>query len=163
MELDYLVRIGVLASQQKSEWVSPSFIIPKKDGRVHWISDLLQLNKIIRVKQYPLPIITDNLCKCSECKFFIKIDVSMQYYTFELDKVRQGLFTIIMPFGKYKYLRLPMGLKRSPNIAIKDADINIDDVGAFSSNWEHHINLLLATILQQLRENGLTINPPKCE
>ena len=44
-ELDHLVRIGVLAAKQESEWVSPSFIIPKKDGRVHWISDLCQLNK----------------------------------------------------------------------------------------------------------------------
>jgi hypothetical protein len=34
MELDHLVRIGVLASQQESEWASPSLIIPKKDGRV---------------------------------------------------------------------------------------------------------------------------------
>ncbi len=41
MELDHLVRIGVLASQQESEWVSPSFIIPQKDGRVHQISNLI--------------------------------------------------------------------------------------------------------------------------
>jgi hypothetical protein len=34
-ELDHLVRIGVLAAQQESEWASPSFIIPKKDDRVH--------------------------------------------------------------------------------------------------------------------------------
>jgi hypothetical protein len=33
-ELNRLVRISVLTSQQESEWVSPSFIIPKKDGRV---------------------------------------------------------------------------------------------------------------------------------
>jgi hypothetical protein len=40
MELDNLVRIGVLASQQESEWVLPSFITPKKDDGVCWISDL---------------------------------------------------------------------------------------------------------------------------
>jgi hypothetical protein len=48
-----------------------------------------------------------------------------------------------MPFDKYKYLRLPVGLKCSPDIPqaaienvlsdIKDADVYIDDVGAFSS------------------------------
>jgi len=45
---------------------------------------------------------------------------------------------------------------------IKDADIYIDDVGAFSNDWDHHVNLI-ATILRRLRENGFTINPLKCE
>jgi hypothetical protein len=30
---------------------------------------------------------------------------------------------------------------------IEDADVYIDDAGAFSSNWDHHVNLL-ATILR---------------
>ncbi len=47
MEFDHLVRIGVLAPQQEIEWASPSFIIPKKDGGVSWISNLHQLNKVI--------------------------------------------------------------------------------------------------------------------
>jgi hypothetical protein len=70
-ELNHLVRIGVLASQQESEWASPSFIIPKKDVRVCWISNLCQLNKVIRRKrkQYPLPILTDILRKHSGYKF----------------------------------------------------------------------------------------------
>jgi hypothetical protein len=80
----------------------------------------------------------------------------MQYYACELGKESQDLCTIITSFGKYKYLRLPMGLKCSPDIAqaamdsvlsgIEDAKIYIDDVGAFSSDWDHHVNLL-ATIL----------------
>jgi hypothetical protein len=96
----------------------------------------------------------------------------MQYYTFELDKESQDLCTIITPFVKYKYLRLPMGLKCSPDIAqaamknvlsdVKDADIYIDDVGAFSNDLYHHVNLVVP-ILRQLRENGFTINPLKCE
>jgi hypothetical protein len=32
-ELDHLVEIGVLEAQQESQWVLPSFITPKKDGR----------------------------------------------------------------------------------------------------------------------------------
>jgi hypothetical protein len=38
-EPNHLVRIGVLAPQQENEWASPSFITPKKDGRVRWISN----------------------------------------------------------------------------------------------------------------------------
>jgi hypothetical protein len=45
---------------------------------------------------------------------------------------------------------------------IEDANIYINDVGAFSNDWDHHINLM-ATILRRLRENGFTINPLNCE
>ncbi len=71
MKCNHLVRIGVSASQQESEWASPSFITPKKDGRVRWISNLLQLNKVIKHKQYPFQIITDILRKRSG-SFFLR-------------------------------------------------------------------------------------------
>jgi hypothetical protein len=50
-ELNHLVEIGVLAAQQESEWVLPSFITPKKDGRVLWISNLHQRDGTLGV--YP--------------------------------------------------------------------------------------------------------------
>ena len=78
---------------------------------------------------------------------FTRLDISMQCYTFKLDKESQDLCTIITPFGKYEYTSLPMGLKCSPDFVqsimkralsvIEDADIYIDDVGAFFKDWDH--------------------------
>jgi hypothetical protein len=75
-----------LSPQGASEWASPTFITPKKDGRVRWVSDLRELNKVVRRRQYPPPIIQDILRRQSK-----------------------GLCTITTPFGKFKYNRLPMG------------------------------------------------------
>ncbi len=44
---------------------------------------------------------------------------------------------------------------------VYDAEVYTYDIGAFSPDWEHHINLL-CTILTQLQENGFTENPLKC-
>jgi hypothetical protein len=61
---DHLVCLGVLKPQQENKWASPSYLIPNKYGSVHWISDLWKLNKVIKQKQYLLPVIMDILRKC---------------------------------------------------------------------------------------------------
>jgi hypothetical protein len=48
--------------------------------------------------------------------FTTALDLNMCYYDIKLDADDQKLCTIIFPWGKYKYKRLPMGIKIAPDV-----------------------------------------------
>ena len=87
-ELKHLVKIGVLSETGSSEWQMSitHFYRTQKRCRIQWVSNLRHLNKVVVQRQYPLPIINDILQKRIGYKYSTKLDILMQYYTFELDK-----------------------------------------------------------------------------
>ena len=157
--------------EEPSLWCLPTFIIPKKllpgetTPRVRWVSDLRELNKVVKPVQYQLPQINEVLKKRRGYEFFSKLDVSMQFYTFELDDKSKELCTVATPFGNYRYNRVPMGLKISPAFAqakmeqcLRDSetsDVYIDDVGIFDDDWAGHLTSLDLVFLDWRR----TVSP----
>ena len=63
----------------------PNLPYPKKDGRVHWISDFRRLSKLLKRARYFLPNILAIMQKRAGFKFITKLDISMDFYPFELD------------------------------------------------------------------------------
>jgi hypothetical protein len=152
-ELDRLVQESVLEPGTRSAWIAGTFIIPKKDGRVHWVSNFCGLNMAIKQKVYPIPIISDMLRCQHKYKYLTKIDLSMQYYCFEIDNASKELCTITTPFGLYRYQHLPMGVNQSPDITqeimervlssiLGEIECYIDVIAAFSDDWDSHKTLL---------------------
>ena len=173
-ELDHLRQIGVLEIARTSLWASPTFVIPKKDGRIRWISDLRELNKCLQRKVYPLPLIEDIVRRRKGYKYFTKLDLTMMYYSFELDDKSADLCTIVTPYGKYKYRRMAMGLKPAPDIAQSNiehvlqglkkngVEAYIDDIGIFSNSYDEHMKTI-KEVVQRLQQSGFKVNPLKCE
>jgi len=90
-EIAELVRIGVLEKNVKTEWASPSFFRPKKDGGVRFVTDLRRLNANLKRHPYPLPIIEDVIWRINGFTFATCLDLNRGYYHFVLDKESQKL------------------------------------------------------------------------
>jgi len=176
-EVERLVEIGVLKPIQESEWAFPSFIIPKKSkepgkpGTVRFLSDLRELNKRIVRKPYPLPKISTVLQELEGFQYATALDLNMGYYTLRLDLATSIMCTIIFPWGKFSYQRLPMGASNAPDVfqAKMNSLFNdleyvrayIDDLLILSnSTFEDHLDKL-GKVLQRLQDKGLRINAPK--
>ena len=115
-EIERLCKLGVLERQQESEWASPSFIVPKKNGTVRFLSNFWEVNKRIVRTPFPIPKISTVLQELKGFSYATALDLNMGYYTIRLDPDSSKICTIIFPWGKYSYKRLPMGIAGSPDI-----------------------------------------------
>ncbi len=115
-EMKRLTEIGVFKKSNNSEWAAATFVHPKKTGDVRILTDFRRLNAQLIRKPFPLPKISDILQKLSGFRYATAIDLSMGYYHIPLDEESQRLCTTILPWGKYMYQHLPMGIMNSPDI-----------------------------------------------
>jgi hypothetical protein len=115
-EVERLCQLGVLERQPASEWALPSFIIPKKDKTVRFLSDFWEVNKRLVRKPFSIPKISTVLQELEGFSYAATLDVNMGYYTIRLDPDASKIYTIIFSWGKYSYKRLPMGIAGSPDI-----------------------------------------------
>ena len=170
-EVERLCRAGVLRKVNRSEWAAPTFIIPKKDKTVRFISDFRELNKRLRRKPYPIPKIQDLLLKLEGFTYATALDLNMGYYHIELSPSSKALCTIVLPFGKYEYQRLPMGLSSSVDIFqekmsemfqdLENVRAYIDDLLVLSTGtYEDHLEKL-DEVLRRLNKAGLKVNAKK--
>ena len=100
------------------------------------------------------------------------MDISVQYFTFDMDEPSRNLCTIATALGLYRYCSLLMGVSEAQDIAteimhdtftdMEDVEFYMDDIGCFSNSWDKHVQLL-QEVLQRLQSVGFTINPLKCE
>ena len=108
-EVERLCKLGVLERQPASEWASPSFIIPKKDKTVCFLSDFWEVNKRLVRKPFPIPKISMLLQKIKGFSFATALDLNMGYYTIRLEPDASKICTIYflgenIPTSNYQWV-----------------------------------------------------------
>jgi hypothetical protein len=78
------VPLGVFKRCSDSEWAAPTFIIPKKNGTVRFISDFRRLNEEVKRKPYTIPNIAQMFQELEKFAYATSLDLNMGYYTIRL-------------------------------------------------------------------------------
>jgi len=143
-EIDRQVRDGILERVNESLWGMPMLCISKKDGAIRTVDDMRKLNECILRRVYPLPRLLEMMRRHYDWAFITILDLTLCYYSYELDEESSWYCVLVTPFGKYRRLRLSMGLAQSPDwaqAALEEVlqeelhdfiEAYIDDVAIFS-------------------------------
>ena len=140
--------------------------------------DPQDLNKALLRAHYPLPTIEEVATRLSKARVFSVLDAKNGFWQVQLDKQSSYLTTFNTPFGRYRWLRLPSGIKTAPeeyqrriheslqNLnGIKDIVDDILCVGegdTYESAVEDHDRNLIA-LLERCREKNIKLYPKKLQ
>ena len=167
-----------------TEWVSPGFFVLKGDpaekramkeghaiitmDELRLVVDYTNLNKWVDRPIHPFPpaqLIIDRIPP--NAKFFCKMDCVSGYYQISLTEASSRLTTFILPSGRYRFKRTPMGLnassdewcRRSDEVikGIRNTQKIVDDILICGETMDELIDTI-RQVLQKCREHNIVIS-----
>ena len=171
---DLLDKHVIVRVTEPTEWTSPAFFVPKSDNkRVRLVTDYSRLNQWVRRPVHPFPSSRDIIRSIPpDARYFAKLDLVHGYFQVELDEPSSFLTTFLLPSGRYRYLRAPMGLSSSSDefcsrtdvaiAGIPDCNKIVDDILTWSSLLVK-IFISIRSLLNRCREHNICISLEKLE
>ena len=170
-----LIKRGVIIPvTEPTEWCSPAFFVSKPDGkRVRLVTDFTRLNQFVERAVHPFPS-SEEIVRAipHTAKFFAKLDAVHGYFQLALDEESSYKTTFLLPSGRYRYLRAPMGLNASSDEWCRNSDVVIeglnyakkivDDILVWAPDLPT-LHTRLRTILRKCKEYNITISRSKFE
>ena len=154
-------------------WVSPIVVAPKPKTpeEIRICVDVRLPNKAIKRERHITPTIDDVIADLSGAQYFSKLDLRSGYHQLLLHTDSRHITTFSTHAGLYRYKRLNFGINSAAEIfqeTVRESlrgspgVVNIsDDILVKGDTIAEHDANLLAAILR-LKENGFTVNYPKC-
>ena len=118
-----------------------------------------------------MPRVEDIFAKLGKAEFFSTLDLRSGYHHIALDDDAIKKTSFVMPFGKYKYLKVSFGLAQAPayfqNLINKVLNrlqftlTYLDNVIIFSESAEQHLKHI-QIVLTKLKQVKLGLKKRKC-
>ncbi|XP_043203586.1 uncharacterized protein K02A2.6-like [Amphibalanus amphitrite] len=120
---------------------------------------------------FPIPTLEHLTSKLGGATLFSKLDASSGFYQIPLDEASSKMTTFITPFGRKRFLRLPMGISLAPECfqrkmqemldGLPGVIVYMDDTLVFGDASNHDARL--EAVIRRIHESGLKLNKTKCE
>ena len=105
---------------------------------------------------------------------FTKLDATSGFWQIGLDEESSKLCTFNSPFARYRFTRLPFGIKLASEVYqsfmsdmvhdLPGCEAIIDDLIIWGKDMEEHdARLIYKAVMQRMRQNSLKLSVDKCE
>ncbi len=172
-QLDKMVSEKVIAPvEEPTEWVNSMVVVEKPDGSLRLCIDPRDLNKAILREHYPMKSVEEVAAQLANAKVFSVLDAGQAFYQIPISENSNDLLTFNTPFGRYKFLRMPFGIKSASEVYQRTASqlfdslpctaAIMDDILVWGETDAEH-DVALRRALDKARESNLTLNRKKCK
>ena len=171
-EIKRMEDLGVIVKcEEPTEWVSALTIVeePKK---LRLCLDPKQLNKYVMRQHTCLPTPEETIAKIEGSTVFSHLDLKHGYWQLPLTQEASMMTAFLTPIGRYRFLRMPFGLKSANEIfqdrmtkafeGIEGIIVMFDDILVHAKTTEEH-DRILDQCLARCQEMGVKLNPDKCK
>ena len=170
-ELDRMEQIGVIVRQtEPTDWVN-SMVAVVKSNKIRICIDPRDLSKAIQREYFPMMTIEEVVAGMPQAKVFSVLDATSGYWQVKLDEASSKLCTLNTPYGRYRFTRLPFGIKSAPEVFqhrmselfedVEGVKAMVDDLLIWGKDDEEH-DARLKQVLNRAREVNLKFNAKKC-
>ena len=170
-EMMALEVIEPIPEGESCEWLSSLAFSRKESGKLRICLDPRNLNNALKRTYHRTPTIEEISHRLANARVFSKLDAKHGYWSIRLDEASAKLTSFSAPGGRYRFKRLPFGLKVAQDLFQEKMDailtgcpgtINIaDDILVFGRSEQDH-DRNLHKLMQRAKECGLIFNGEKC-
>ncbi|XP_031359175.1 uncharacterized protein K02A2.6-like [Photinus pyralis] len=169
--LNELVNLKIIERVEgSSEWVNSYVIVRKNNGSLRICLDPKNLNESIKDSKYKLTSLDDIISNINGSTVFTLLDATSGFWNIPLDKESSKLCTFATPFGRYKFLRMPFGIKTASEVfqerfqeifADNGVQVYIDDILVHGKDKQEH-DERLKNVFRKAHEQNVKFNLSKC-
>ena len=158
-----------------TDWIS-SMVVVAKPQKIRICLDPKDLNQALKRPKYQMPTLEELLPKLNNARVFTTFDAKDGFYQISLDEQSSKLTTFWMPFGRYRYLRMPFGISTAPEeferrlqecladlpgVEVLRDDIPVVGYGDTQDEAERDHDKNLKKLLKRASEVNLKLNSKK--